>query len=109
MFYGLSTNHDFWVERLNLFVALAPVLKMENTGSTFIRSISKIQRLLEQTYTIFKTPELFQRGKKYDRNFCRFVPLCGTITNFLDNVLNPFDDPKISVSASAHFPNGASL
>ena len=28
MFYGLTANQTFWEERLNLFVALAPVTKV---------------------------------------------------------------------------------
>jgi hypothetical protein len=31
------------------------------------------------------------------------------LTDFLGNVLNPFDDSEIKVAASGHFPNGASL
>ena len=28
MFYGLTANQTFWEERLNLFVAIAPVTKI---------------------------------------------------------------------------------
>ena len=31
MFYGLSNAEDYWGERLNLFVALAPVTSLEHT------------------------------------------------------------------------------
>ena len=92
MFYGLATNHEYWEEKINLFVALAPVVKMDNTNSSFIRNIAKVGGFLEKGYKMFNTPEIFQRGKKYlkERTFCRFIPLCGMVSSFLDSVLNPF-------------------
>lgn len=37
MFYALSVNQDFWKERLNLFVALAPVTNLANTRSDLFK------------------------------------------------------------------------
>ena len=31
MFFALATEHDYWMKRVNLFVALAPVVKLANT------------------------------------------------------------------------------
>jgi hypothetical protein len=41
MFYGLSANQDFWKERLNLWVALAPVSKLDKTRSELFLLISQ--------------------------------------------------------------------
>ena len=41
MFYALTANQTFWEERLNLFVALAPVTKIYGFPSV-IRPIIKI-------------------------------------------------------------------
>lgn len=46
MFYGLATDHDFWVERINLFIALAPVVNLSNTDSMFIQVIARMDSLL---------------------------------------------------------------
>lgn len=37
MFYALATDPDYWVDRVNLFVALAPVVNLSNTESTFFK------------------------------------------------------------------------
>jgi hypothetical protein len=31
MFFALATEHDFWMKKINLFVALAPVVNLSNT------------------------------------------------------------------------------
>ena len=41
MFYALATHHEFWKKRLNLFVALAPVVHLKSTDSFFLKFISK--------------------------------------------------------------------
>lgn len=46
MFYGLATNHDYWVDKINLFVALAPVVNLSNTDSIFIKFISNLDSIL---------------------------------------------------------------
>ena len=34
MYYGLATNQDFFLKRVNLFVALAPVVRMQDTRTS---------------------------------------------------------------------------
>lgn len=46
MFYALATDHDFWEKRLNLFVALAPVVGLSNTDSKFIKWLSHLDGVL---------------------------------------------------------------
>jgi len=36
LFYALTKKPEFWKERLNLFVALSPVTRMENSKSEFL-------------------------------------------------------------------------
>ena len=62
MFYGLSTNCDFWTERINLFVALAPVVDLSNTQSTFIRWFSKTESTLGSLLWFTGKLELFKKG-----------------------------------------------
>jgi len=38
MFAAMSENPDFWKERMNLFVAIAPSVFLSNLGSTVIRT-----------------------------------------------------------------------
>ena len=49
MFYGLATNEDFFAETVNLFIALAPVIRLNNSHDGFLGDISKHEALLYKT------------------------------------------------------------
>lgn len=49
LFYALSDQPDFWKERLNLFVALAPVTRLDNTGSDLFLYGSKLENFIRDT------------------------------------------------------------
>ena len=49
LFYALSDQPDFWKERLNLFVALAPVTRLDNTGSDLFLYGSKLESFIKTT------------------------------------------------------------
>jgi hypothetical protein len=42
MFFALATENDYWKSRINLFVALAPVVTLSKTDSILLKWISKI-------------------------------------------------------------------
>lgn len=112
MFYALSTDHDFWVDRINLFVALAPVVNLGNTDSSFIQFIARIDGFLSFFAKMGSgTGELFRKGTKIRDNggWCKFIPFCKKIAGFLDAIGNPYDNDKISEISFGHYPNGASL
>jgi len=39
MFCGIAENYDFFKERMNLFVALAPVVRVDRCSSGLIRKL----------------------------------------------------------------------
>jgi hypothetical protein len=41
MFYALSSKESEWQNRLNLFVALAPVTRTDHTKSTFFKLLAE--------------------------------------------------------------------
>jgi len=43
MFSAMSLDHEFWKERLNVFIALAPVTKLHYTGSALFKFLSEFQ------------------------------------------------------------------
>ena len=94
MVYGLSTNLQYWQERINLFVALAPVVSMKHCSSNFIKFVRNFDGLLKWMYLKFKTLEIFNMGKKfeYDGGVCWIIPGCRKIANFLEAVSSPFED-----------------
>lgn len=41
MFYALSTKNDFWKERLNLVILLAPVTNLKNTSNKQLKLVTR--------------------------------------------------------------------
>jgi hypothetical protein len=41
MFYALATNEDYLKDRINLFVALAPVLRLGNTTADALKNLAE--------------------------------------------------------------------
>jgi len=39
MFCGIAENYEFFKDRINLFIALAPVVKVESCSSGLIKKI----------------------------------------------------------------------
>eukprot|EP00356_Strombidium_inclinatum_P005623 CAMPEP_0170493504 /NCGR_PEP_ID=MMETSP0208-20121228/14004_1 /TAXON_ID=197538 /ORGANISM="Strombidium inclinatum, Strain S3" /LENGTH=248 /DNA_ID=CAMNT_0010769439 /DNA_START=191 /DNA_END=937 /DNA_ORIENTATION=+ len=46
MFYAIPSREDFWKERLNLFVALAPITRLDHTKSTIFKQMAKHYKVL---------------------------------------------------------------
>ena len=59
----------------------------------------------------FNKRELFRLGSKQfeEGSFWNYVPFFKVIAQFLDKVLNPYDNPLRSAASNGHYPNGASL
>jgi hypothetical protein len=54
MFYAMSAQPQFWKERLNLFVALAPVTRLHNTTAVLFKYMAQLEPILRQTTEAFK-------------------------------------------------------
>lgn len=46
MFYALSTNYDQWKDKINLFVAIAPIVYMSNTDAQLLKLVAKLDSSL---------------------------------------------------------------
>jgi poly(3-hydroxyalkanoate) synthetase len=58
MFGALALNEEFWAERINLFIAAAPVL-MPNRNSKLFTSSSSINSILYKAIVAVGGQELF--------------------------------------------------
>ena len=58
MFYAISANQEFWKERLNLWVALAPVTKLDHCKSGLIKLFSEFEAVLGSTLNFLGVYEL---------------------------------------------------
>lgn len=79
MFYALSTNYDQWKQKINLFVALAPVVYMSNTDDQLLKLVAKLDNSFGWFMRRIGKHEVLRLNtfKKYQDNFlCRLVPGC---------------------------------
>jgi pimeloyl-ACP methyl ester carboxylesterase len=53
MFYALSAHPEYWENKLNLFIALAPVTSMKYSSSTLFNVLSKMFTPLSSTLKYF--------------------------------------------------------
>ena len=66
MFAALCDNQEFYRERMNLFVAIAPGIFVSNHVSDYIKKLSKDQ--LEMTFFKESGPEVLWQAFDYGRN-----------------------------------------
>ena len=96
MFYAISDNQEFWNERLNLWVALAPVTKLDNCRSRLMRFITKFDSLIERTLNSLKIYHLLDGISAYGTKIaCGALPaLCQFGEGFLITQDSRLDDPN---------------
>ena len=87
MFYTLSKTPEFWENKLNGFIALAPLARITNNSNKMFKLISKEENMKAltlkehdpDTWSIWGPFETAQRGT---RQFCEsFIKQVGSLTN----------------------------
>jgi hypothetical protein len=53
MFYAISKNQDYWEERLNIFVALAPVTRIDHCKSKVMKFVSNFMEIIFSIFNFF--------------------------------------------------------
>ena len=111
MFYALATNNEYWKDKINLFVALAPVVDLASTDSTLIKYAAKLDNVAGYFVRLFGKHELFPRGASIpkDSYWCQLIPGCKVSMAFLDSIFYSFEAADREKAYLSHFPNGASL
>lgn len=111
MFYALATNNEFWKDKINLFVALAPVVNLAATDSTLIKYAAKLDNVAGYFVRLFGKHELFPRGEKIKKDgyLCKLIPGCQMSVAFMDSIFYSFENADREKAYLSHFPNGASL
>ena len=112
MFCGLAENLAFFKESLNLFIALAPVVRVESCSSGIIKKM-KDNASLEKMILKLKVFELMPSQGKNNKAAAFFHKLLPELSNLGIKVIAD-DDPKeinqmCLESYVAHFPCGTSF
>jgi hypothetical protein len=112
MFCALSENLPFFRERMNLFIALAPVVRVDSCSSGIIKKLGE-KDTLEKMIKKLKVHELFSSKGKNNSAAAFLHKISPEIGNLGIKMLAD-DDPKQINQAQldafmAHFPSGSSV
>ena len=112
MFSGLTQKFDFYKQNIKLFVALAPVARLANIGSTFLSILSKIN-----IHKLVKKIRIYEMGpsNKYTTNLMNFMEnYASNLTNFFINLCTDSNSKECNDQNALavylkHSPCGCSL
>ena len=62
MFYGLATNEEYFKDRVNVFIALAPAVKITNAKATYIQMLAKFEHIITGLADNLKIKEVYGKG-----------------------------------------------
>lgn len=111
MFASLPDHMDFYRERLNLFIALAPPTRMVPIASQLLEKVAKHEKfLLNIVVGVFGIHNLFPRSIDWVT-----APICNSVSWFCDLYIKmvldqdpSLDNKERQVVSYNHFPSGAS-
>ena len=112
MFSGLTQKFEFYKKNIKLFVALAPVARLANIGSSFLSILSKIS-----IHKLVKKIRIYEMGpsNKYTTNLMNFMESYATsLTNFFINLCTDSNSKECNDQNALavylkHSPCGCSL
>jgi len=112
IFASLSRNESKYANKVSIFVALGPVLKMEYQSSPLLAFIAQNYSLVAGTFStlgIYEVPANFLANTAF-KVFCGIVPkACSLVNTLLFTSDTSVDDTDRYAVYMGHFPSGASI
>lgn len=111
MFYQLAKPGNDWKEKLNLFVALAPVTRLDHSTSEIMVLISWPWKMIRDLFYLFRIYHIFDGWQAVVmQDTCRIFPsLCLFGEGFLITQDPSIDDPERFNVYMGHFPAASSV
>lgn len=108
MFYALVKNEDYIAERVNLFIAMAPMVNLSHQKTTFIGSIAKQEWLIYTVLNGLSMNELWSKNQQVNyKRMCLFLPfMCRSNTDIEPVIYN--EQNRLDAGYSK-FPSTTSL
>lgn len=110
MFVGASLIPQYYEDKIDLFVALAPVVRMDTVQNTAMKIASKIpSSILEGVIQITHMYNLLPRNPASAgyADFCNALPtLCNAIEQGIAGMNNTLDNEARYADKAAHDPSG---
>lgn len=109
MFYAMATKPEFWKRRINLFVALAPAVKILTPGGVLTSFGLKFGGIVERRLEKAGIYELFGQGWSQKYGFIRrLFPVSKKIEIRSDMMNYDLDNEERTKMLMGHFPHGTS-
>ena len=112
MFIGLTMKFDYFKEKVNLFVALAPVARLDHTLSPLFKELAKFEK--ELTYIMLNELGMYDVFPPNFRSEAKSALMCERNVTYCEWVLTLYADldPTVdnwdrSASFKTHTPSGA--
>lgn len=112
MFYALAAHPDYWKNKLNMFVALAPVSSLHNSTAYFLKTAAKFYTEIKAAANLVGIYSLLTPGipSKLVTAFCTTVPsICNDLQVFATSYDLTHDDLDRFAVYMGHYPSGISL
>ena len=111
MFYALATNEEFFKERINLFVALAPAVRLDSSPlANLLTFLAKFDWFLEKRLADVGIYELFGKGWEVEfEKIIKTIPGLKNLRQYEDFTNPKYDSPEKSKVFEGHFPHGSSV
>ena len=111
MFYALQAEPAYWASKLNLFVALAPVTRLQNTTSALFKYSAKAVKPIQAAFDFAHIWSVMGQGSAAATKVaCGLVPsFCQLMEGFLITHDPSLDDEDRFQVYMGHFPAGASV
>lgn len=113
MYWALSHNEDFFADKVSLFVALGPVMRLSHSKSSLINIFAQADTLIVDTCDLLGIYEFFPANWLTTgamRLLCGTIPTLCELGIYLiaDEDMSLNDDSRVQVYMG-HFPSGTSL
>jgi pimeloyl-ACP methyl ester carboxylesterase len=111
MFSALASNEDYFKDRVNLFVALAPAIRLDqSTLANVLTVLSRFEGFLEEKLSEVGIHELFGKGWEVEfQKIIKAIPGLQYLRKYEDLTNPEYDNIEKSKVFEGHFPHGASV
>ncbi len=113
MFYGLAKNEDYFADKVSVFLAFGPVLRLTHCQSELLFFIANHDALILDTLELFGIYDMFP-ANWFDTTFMKLA--CGIIPELCEFGVYLLCDEDVSLDDATrlnvymdHFPSGSSL
>lgn len=112
MFYGLANYEEYYKEKISVFVALAPVTKLDNTNTTLFHLAGDMYDEIADAFDLFNIHSVLNRTwytSDAASLFCNMLPpICKALEGLFVSSNTKYDDTDRFQVYMNHEPNGSS-